>query len=139
MLTGGSSFFLVSITGQVEEGDFPDYDSLYCRLFWVCGQDWTVTAGQEEGVSQVSRSASYLLSHLKDYHSPISFWKCGKNIQRLLKTCKFCLIKISIMQEESGCLRSAGVEFPAEHHLEVHQPPRLAPAGGGGLRPGHPR
>ena len=58
MLTGGSSFFLVSITGQVEEGDFPDYDSLYCRLFWVCGQDWTVTAGQEEGVSQVSRSAA---------------------------------------------------------------------------------
>lgn len=29
------------------------YDDLYCRLFWVWGQDWAVTAGQEEGVTQV--------------------------------------------------------------------------------------
>ena len=57
MLTGGTSFFLVSVTGQVEEGDFPDFDSLYCRLFWVVGQDWSVTAGQEEGVSQVSKKS----------------------------------------------------------------------------------
>ena len=41
----------------MEEADFPDYDSLYCRLFWVAGQDWTVTAGQEEGVSQVSNKS----------------------------------------------------------------------------------
>ena len=53
MLAGGSSDFLVSVTGQVEEAFFPDYDDLYCRLFWVYGQDWAVTAGQEEGVSQV--------------------------------------------------------------------------------------
>ena len=40
---------------QVEEAWFPDtaHDDLYCRLFWVCGQDWAVTAGQEEGVTQV--------------------------------------------------------------------------------------
>ena len=68
-----SSYFLVSVTGQVgeactvsctvlycsvlqvEEAWFPDtaHDDLYCRLFWVCGQDWAVTAGQEEGVTQV--------------------------------------------------------------------------------------
>ena len=53
MLAGGSSVFLLSITGQVEEGFFPCHDSLYCRLAWVQGQDWVVTAGQEEGVSQV--------------------------------------------------------------------------------------
>ena len=54
MLTNGtSSYFLVSITGQIEEAVFPDHDDLYCRLFWVCGQDWAVTAGQEEGVTQV--------------------------------------------------------------------------------------
>ena len=40
-------------SGQVEEGEFPDHDHLYCRLFWVYGQDWVVTAGQEEGLSQV--------------------------------------------------------------------------------------
>ena len=55
MLTSASSYFLVSITGQVEEAWFPDHDDLYCRLFWVWGQDWAVTAGQEEGVTQVSR------------------------------------------------------------------------------------
>ena len=55
MLNSASSYFLVSITGQVEEAWFPDHDDLYCRLFWVWGQDWVVTAGQEEGVSQVSR------------------------------------------------------------------------------------
>ena len=53
MLSTGSSYFLVSITGQVESAWFPDHDDLYCRLFWVCGQDWVITAGQEEGVSQV--------------------------------------------------------------------------------------
>ena len=39
----------------MEEAWFPDtaHDDLYCRLFWVCGQDWAVTAGQEEGVTQV--------------------------------------------------------------------------------------
>ena len=54
MSNSAASYFLVSITGQVEYGCFPDYDDLYCRVFWVCGQDWSVTAGQEEGVSQVS-------------------------------------------------------------------------------------
>jgi len=58
MLTGGSSVFLLSVTGQVEEGEFPDHDHLYCRLFWVYGQDWLLTAGQEEGLSQVSRCSA---------------------------------------------------------------------------------
>ena len=53
MLGGDSSVFLLSITGQVEEGLFPEYDQLYCRVCWVSGQDWVVTDGQEEGVSQV--------------------------------------------------------------------------------------
>ena len=57
MLAGGSSVFLLSISGQVEEAFFPDHDDLYCRLFWVSGQDWVVTAGQEEGVTQVSRKS----------------------------------------------------------------------------------
>ena len=40
--------------GSIDEGDFPGVsDSLYCRLCWVYGQDWSVTAGQEEGISQV--------------------------------------------------------------------------------------
>ena len=38
MLQSASSYFLVSVTGQVEEAWFPDHDDLYCRIFWVAGQ-----------------------------------------------------------------------------------------------------
>ena len=41
--------------GSIDEGEFPGLnDSLYCRVCWVYGQDWSITAGQEEGLSQVS-------------------------------------------------------------------------------------
>ena len=62
MLAGGSSVFLLSVTGQVlkfvkikniqrnkftaiqvEEGEFPDHDHLYCRLFWVADTIKTYT------------------------------------------------------------------------------------------------
>ena len=47
MLTGdASAVFLVSITGELVGGTFPDHDSVYGRLCWVYGQDWAVTAGQ---------------------------------------------------------------------------------------------
>ena len=40
--------------GSVDEGYFPGLtETLYCRVCWVHGQDWSVTAGQEEGLSQV--------------------------------------------------------------------------------------
>ena len=38
MLQSASSYFLVSVTGQVEEAWFPNHDDLYCRIFWVAGQ-----------------------------------------------------------------------------------------------------
>ena len=51
-----TSVFITCIysPGSIDEGDFPGLsDSLYCRVCWVYGQDWSVTAGQEEGLSQV--------------------------------------------------------------------------------------
>jgi hypothetical protein len=49
-----STVFLVSVTGQIVSGDFPPgMDDLYCKHCFVAGQDWAVTAGQEEGISQV--------------------------------------------------------------------------------------
>ena len=49
-----STVFLVSVTGQIVSGDFPPgMDDLYCKHCFVVGQDWAVTAGQEEGISQV--------------------------------------------------------------------------------------
>ena len=51
-----STVFLVSVTGQIVSGDFPPgMDDLYCKHCFVAGQDWAVTAGQEEGISQASR------------------------------------------------------------------------------------
>ena len=50
-----STVFLVSVSGQIVSGEFPPgMDDLYCKHCFVAGQDWAVTAGQEEGISQVS-------------------------------------------------------------------------------------
>jgi len=52
----GSTVFLLSVTGQVAGGHFPGgCDDLYCKLCFVCGPDWAVTAGQEEGITQIAR------------------------------------------------------------------------------------
>ena len=49
-----STVFLVSVSGQIVSGEFPPgMDDLYCKHCFVAGQDWAVTAGQEEGISQV--------------------------------------------------------------------------------------
>ena len=58
-----SSVFLVSITGQIvgvtynglSAGSETDTD-LYCKHCFVAGSDWSITAGQEEGITQVSKS-----------------------------------------------------------------------------------
>ena len=48
-----STVFLVSVTGQIVSGDFPPgMDDLYCKHCFVAGQDWAVTAGQEEGIDR---------------------------------------------------------------------------------------
>ncbi len=51
-----TTVFLVSVTGQIVSGEFPPgMEDLYCKHCFVAGQDWAVTAGQEEGISQVKR------------------------------------------------------------------------------------
>ena len=46
-----STVFLVSVSGQIVSADFPPgMDDLYCKHCFVAGQDWAVTAGQEEGI-----------------------------------------------------------------------------------------
>ena len=61
-----STVFLISVTGQIVSGDFPpDMDDLYCKHCFVAGQDWAVTAGQEEGISQVITKKSTQIGSLK--------------------------------------------------------------------------
>lgn len=49
-----SSVFLVMISGQIESGTFPGLEELYCKCSFVYGQDWVITSGSEEGLSQVT-------------------------------------------------------------------------------------
>ncbi|XP_053936676.1 B9 domain-containing protein 1 isoform X1 [Cuculus canorus] len=51
---GGPSAFLLAARGQIESGQFPGFDDLYCKYCFVYGQDWVPTAGLEEGISQIS-------------------------------------------------------------------------------------
>ena len=64
-----STVFLVSVSGQIVSGQFPPgMDDLYCKHCFVVGQDWAVTAGQEEGISQVCSVTVYLvISFLSPY------------------------------------------------------------------------
>ncbi len=49
-----TTVFLVSVTGQIVSGEFPPgMEDLYCKHCFVAGQDWAVTTGQEEWISQV--------------------------------------------------------------------------------------
>lgn len=35
--------FLVSVNGQIEKADYPDFDSIYCKYCFVYGPDWELT------------------------------------------------------------------------------------------------
>ncbi|XP_051632843.1 B9 domain-containing protein 1 [Manacus candei] len=48
------SVFLLAVSGEIESGQFPGFDDLYCKFCFVYGQDWVPTAGLEEGISQIT-------------------------------------------------------------------------------------
>ncbi|XP_065707189.2 B9 domain-containing protein 1 [Patagioenas fasciata] len=54
---GSPSVFLLAVNGQIESGQFPGYDDLYCKFCFVYGQDWVPTAGLEEGISQITSTS----------------------------------------------------------------------------------
>jgi len=49
------SGFLLSVVGQIETADFPEFDNIYCKYCFMYGPDWTITSGVEEGISQVAK------------------------------------------------------------------------------------
>lgn len=51
------SVFLLMASGQIESATFPDFDDLYCKFSFVHGQDWVVTSGLEEGISQITKKS----------------------------------------------------------------------------------
>jgi len=44
-------------TGQIESGLYEGLDSLYCRYAFAMGDDWQVSRGVEEGITQMSTSS----------------------------------------------------------------------------------
>lgn len=52
------SVFLLMANGQIESAEFADYDNLYCKFSFVHGQDWVVTSGIEEGISQITKKSN---------------------------------------------------------------------------------
>lgn len=53
-----SGLFLLSATGQIETAEFPGFDNIYCKYCYMYGLDWVVTAGLEEGISQIGRCSN---------------------------------------------------------------------------------
>eukprot|EP00128_Syssomonas_multiformis_P017186 Colp12_sorted_trinity150504_noHs@34104 len=57
MATTTSSCFLVTVSGQIESADFPEFDNLYCKYYFTHGQDWVIVSGLEEGITQISKKS----------------------------------------------------------------------------------
>ncbi|XP_071962262.1 B9 domain-containing protein 1-like [Antedon mediterranea] len=56
-MASNPSVFLLMLSGQIECADFPEFDNIYFKYNFVFGQDWVITSGLEEGVSQVSKKS----------------------------------------------------------------------------------
>ncbi|TWW69632.1 B9 domain-containing protein 1 [Takifugu rubripes] len=54
MATSNPSVFLLSVNGQIQGANFPEFDHLYCKFCFVYGHDWVPTAGLEEGITQIT-------------------------------------------------------------------------------------
>jgi len=50
--------FLLMASGQIESAEFPTLEDLYCKFSFVHGQDWVVTSGIEEGISQITKRSN---------------------------------------------------------------------------------
>ncbi|KAI6647252.1 hypothetical protein LOD99_12249 [Oopsacas minuta] len=62
--------FLYTLSGEIQSGDFFEFDSLYCKYSFNQGQDWTLLSGLSEGITQISTK-----SHTKSYLSnPLVIW-----------------------------------------------------------------
>ncbi|KAL4240624.1 B9 domain-containing protein 1 [Mactra antiquata] len=52
-----SSVFLLMVGGQIESAEFPEFDNLYCRYCLTYGQDWLITSGLEDGLTQITKKS----------------------------------------------------------------------------------
>lgn len=64
MASSNPTVFLLTVNGQIEGANFPEYDNLYCKYCFVYGNDWTPTAGLEEGITQITCKGSQVSQRL---------------------------------------------------------------------------
>ncbi|XP_031717962.1 B9 domain-containing protein 1 [Anarrhichthys ocellatus] len=70
MATSNPSVFLLTVNGQIEGANFPEYDNLYCKYCFVYGHDWAPTSGLEEGITQITCKGSQS-SHTLIWNFPL--------------------------------------------------------------------
>ncbi|KAM3597652.1 uncharacterized protein V6R79_007497 [Siganus canaliculatus] len=70
MATNNPSVFLLTLNGQIEGANFPEYDNLYCKYCFVYGHDWAPTSGLEEGITQITCKGSQS-SHKLTWNFPL--------------------------------------------------------------------
>ncbi|XP_013388568.1 B9 domain-containing protein 1 [Lingula anatina] len=54
---GTGSVFLLMLSGQIETAEFPEFDDIFCKYSFVYGQDWVITSGLEEGMTQFTKKS----------------------------------------------------------------------------------
>jgi len=59
LLDAPKSVFLLTVGGQIESAEFPEFDDIFCKYSFVFGQDWAITSGLEEGISQIAKRSLY--------------------------------------------------------------------------------
>ncbi|XP_075879983.1 B9 domain-containing protein 1 [Nelusetta ayraudi] len=64
MASSNPTVFLLTVNGQIEGANFPEYDNLYCKYCFVYGHDWAPTAGLEEGITQITCKGSLVSQRL---------------------------------------------------------------------------
>ncbi|XP_047213429.1 B9 domain-containing protein 1-like isoform X2 [Girardinichthys multiradiatus] len=64
-----TTVFLLTVNGQIEGANFPDYDNLYCKYCYVYGHDWAPTTGLEEGITQIASKS--IQSHRLIWNFPL--------------------------------------------------------------------
>ncbi|XP_063444456.1 B9 domain-containing protein 1-like [Mytilus galloprovincialis] len=52
-----NSVFLVMVGGQIESGEFPGFDDIYCKYCLHYGPDWLITSGLEDGITQMTKKS----------------------------------------------------------------------------------
>ncbi|XP_061568513.1 B9 domain-containing protein 1 [Cololabis saira] len=73
MASRNPSVFLVTVNGQIEGANFPEYDSLYCKYCYVYGHDWAPTTGLEEGITQITCKSSHSQRLIWNFPLEITF------------------------------------------------------------------